>query len=132
MQVERNLTVKKATMLKKYANTYAIIFLSVILFDAFSFFVYASFEKPITGYKYLMTTAVYPFNIDSWVTKGLLYCNQIFIIMHTASIPIFDGISMLLIFNCTHSMKILENNFKLAESFSDLVKCISEHNDILQ
>ncbi|OXU21333.1 hypothetical protein TSAR_003960 [Trichomalopsis sarcophagae] len=129
-EAEKYLLSKKVTIIKKYANTYAKIFLLVILFYLFTVFVYWSIEKPITGYEYLITTAVYPFNIRSHPIKGLIYCNQTFNLMYSSILPVFDGISVLLIFNCTHRLKILEHKFKLAKTSSDLSECVREHDDV--
>ncbi|NP_001177499.1 odorant receptor 56 [Nasonia vitripennis] len=129
-EAEKYLLFKKVTIIKKYANTYAKIFLLVIVFYLFTVFVYWSIEKPITGYEHLITTAVYPFNIRSHPIKGLIYCNQTFNLVYSSILPVFDGISVLLIFNCTHRLKILEHKFKLAKTSSDLSECVREHDDV--
>ncbi|OXU21334.1 hypothetical protein TSAR_003961 [Trichomalopsis sarcophagae] len=130
-QVERCVYLRKTNIIKQYATIYAMIFFSVMLFYLLAFFVYMSIERPNTGYNTLITTAVYPFDINSYVAKAILYCNQIFLLTYAAIAPTFDGISVLLLFVCTHRINILDHNFRLAKTLSDLAQCIREHDDIL-
>nr|QGW50405.1 odorant receptor 81 [Chouioia cunea] len=78
-----------------------------------------------------LSTAIYPFKLDSTLKKLLILTHQLVILVHSSSTFIFDGIIALLIYTCTVRLIILKDNLKTSKD-SKFKQLIHEHQEILK
>lgn len=123
---------KTPKIMKQYASVYVIMFLILIASYSIVIIIYFFLDKPKTGHQQILFSAVYPFEIESLLLKILLYFNHIIGLVHSSIVINFDGITVFLIYICTHRLKVLEYHFKNATNFIRLTYCIRKHNNILR
>lgn len=116
---------------KKLASFYAMIYTIVIIFYTAAVLLYFVIDRPGIKDKMIITTAVYPFEINSHLLKTILFFNQFFVILSTVCIPYYDGLVVFLIFVCIYRLKMLESQFSRSTSKTDLKNCIREHANVL-
>ena len=128
---EEQLDIPKVPIVMQHANFYAKLYLSMLSSYTLVIMMYLILDKPKTGHETLLMSAIYPFDIDSKITKILLYFNQVFTLSYASIIPTFDGIAVLLIFTLTDRLRLLEYNLKRIKYYTELVYCVQEHQNIL-
>lgn len=117
-------------LLNKYARSHMPFYIGIFTNYLIGITVFSLGPVLIENQK-LPINSWYPYIVDSQVVYVVLYTQQVIGIMLTISIAFLDFIAITFLWYLTARIELLQNDFRLVFSETELKACVHKHQELI-